>query len=538
MEPMRPGLSVRMPRSAAGGGPTATLVAFLAVSANAEEARPIAFVDRVPSLDFTHSYTCGWEHFVGGGVAVFDCNGDRLPDAFLAGGANPSQLIVNQTRSAGGRIAFSKHPLPDAVGQGVTGAYPLDIDSDGAIDLVVLRIGENIVLRGDGACGFTRANETWEIDGGDRWTTAFSATWETDASLPTLAFGNYVDRTAPDGPFEACDINTLHRPGNEGYPEPVALAPGHCALSMLFSDWDRRGHADLRVSNDRHYYVHDGQEQLWDMSGAAPRLYDTTDGWQKLKIWGMGIASRDITGDGLPEIYLTSMADQKLRVRDSDDAGPRYHDEAYARGITAHRPYTGDDGRPSAGWHAAFGDIDNDGHDDLFVAKGNVEQMPDMAMNDPNNLLIQQPDGTFVEHGLDAGVASFARARGAALADLNRDGKLDILVINRRANFEVLENVSPVAGNWISIDLVQPAPNRKAIGAWIEVRGGDRHWYREVTIGGGHAGGVAGPEHFGIGMADSVDIRVTWPDGDRSSWMTAKANQALQFNRGRGLAEE
>ena len=82
-------------------------------------------------------------------------------------------------------------------------------------------------------------------------------------------------------------------------------------------------------------------------------------------------------------------------------------------GITAHRPYTGGDLNPSTAWHPQFADVNNDGLLDLFVAKGNVAQMPDFAAKDPNNLLLGQGDGTFVEAGDRAGVASFGIARGA-----------------------------------------------------------------------------------------------------------------------------
>ena len=89
----------------------------------------------------------------------------------------------------------------------VTGAYPLDIDADGKMDLVVLRAGENLLLHGLGDCAFRVANAEFGLDGGDGWTTAFSATWEHDNRFPTLAFGNYVDRDDPDGPFNACDAS-------------------------------------------------------------------------------------------------------------------------------------------------------------------------------------------------------------------------------------------------------------------------------------------------------------------------------------------
>lgn len=139
----------------------------------------------------------------------------------------------------------------------------------------------------------------------DKWSTAFSATWESTNTLPTLAFGHYVDRKNPDGPFEACDTNLLLRPNGETY-SAKTLAPGYCPLSMLFSDWSRDGVAELRVSNDRHYYVNNGSEQLWDIA-ETPRLYGEDDGWINHKVWGMGIASRDIDRNGLIDVFLSSM---------------------------------------------------------------------------------------------------------------------------------------------------------------------------------------------------------------------------------------
>ena len=114
-------------------------------------------------------------------------------------------------------------------------------------------------------------------------------------------------------------------------------------------------------------------------------------------------------------------------MRDLTRDGPAFVDAPFSLGVTAHRPYAGGDGRPSTGWHIAFGDVQNDGRDDVFIAKGNVEMMPDSAMDDPNNLLIQNDDGTFSEFGDLAGIGSMARARGAALADLNGDGALDLV---------------------------------------------------------------------------------------------------------------
>lgn len=473
-----------------------------------------------------HAYSGGWEYFVGGGVAAFDCSGDGLPELYVAGGESPAQLMRNA-----GEFAFTAD-TPDALAlTGVTGAYPLDIDSDGVLDLAVLRVGENRLMRGLGGCEFG-AFEGLGFESGDRWTTAFSATWEAGARLPTLAFGNYVDRSDPEGPFEACDQSLLYRPEGDRYGAPMPLEPGYCPLSMLFSDWGRQGRADLRVSNDRHYYIRHGQEQMWAMEG-TPRQYTAEDGWNAFQLWGMGIASRDLDGDGLPEVYMTSMGDQRLQMLDRAAGGPTYLDAPYARGATAQRPYTGGDGRPSTGWHAVFGDVDRDGWNDLFVSKGNVEQMPGSAMDDPNNLLMGAADGVFREAGLQAGVAGMARSRGAALVDMDGDGLLDLAVVNRRAPMELYENVTATPGRWVQVDIMQDGINRFAVGGFVEIRAGNRLWTQEITVGGGHAGGVAGPLYFGLGAVDRAEIRVIWPGGEIGPWQPLTLDQRVTVMRDR-----
>ncbi len=465
-------------------------------------------------LPVEHVYGGGWEHFVGGGVAVFDCSGDGLPEIVAAGGAAPALLLRN-----GGGMAFTVAEFPEIVD--VSGVWPVDIDSDGVTDLALGRVGPNILLRGTGDCRFERAD--WGFDGGDRWSPAFSATWERGQAWPTLAFGNYVDRDNPDGPFEACDVNHIHRPGPEGYGPVTVLEPGFCALSILFSDWARRGQQDLRVSNDRHYYVRGGTEQMWRLD-EAPRLLSEAEGFEPVSIWGMGIASRDLTGDGRPEVMLTSMGDQVLMEWN----GTGYVRAPYSSGTTATKPHTREDGRPSTGWHAEFGDVDNDGRADLFIAKGNVDQMPGMAMDDPNNLLMQGADGVFREVAAQAGVASGARSRGAALADLDGDGRLDLVVVNRRDPMEVYRNVTEGTGHWLAVTPRQEGVNRDAVGAWVEVRAAGRTEAQERTIGGGHAGAQLMPLHFGLGEAESAEARVIWPDGTEGPWRALKAGKAYR----------
>jgi hypothetical protein len=307
---------------------------------------------------------------------------------------------------------------------------------------------------------------------------------------------------------------------------------------VLFSDWSRSGRRDLRMTNDRHYY-RDGTEQLWRVEpGETPQQYTEVEGWRRMQIWGMGIASADITGDGYPEVYLTSQGDNKLQTLADGPAQPTFEDIALQLGATAHRPYTGGDVLPSTAWHAEFADVNNDGLLDLFVAKGNVEAQPEYAAKDPNNLLLGQVDGAFVEAGEDAGIVDFHRARGGALVDLNLDGMLDLVVVNRAEPVTVWRNLGagsgddPVPmGSWATVRLRQPAPNVDAIGAWVEVRVGDRTVVREVTVGGGHAGGQLGSLHVGLGDADAAEVRVQWPDGEVGQWMAVAAGESAMIER-------
>ncbi|MGD2042747.1 MAG: ASPIC/UnbV domain-containing protein [Acidimicrobiia bacterium] len=518
------------------GATVLVAAAWLDDGTSGQVASPPVFEEVTGSAGVDQVYDGEFQFFVGGGVAVFDCNDDRLPDLFLAGGTNESGLYVNES-DVGGQIGFTRITGPETDLPDVTGAYPIDIDSDGYTDLAVLRVGENLMLRGRGGCSFERANELWGIDGGEHWTAAFSARWEEDAALPSIAFGNYL-RLKESGERDECEDHFLFRPDGDRYGEPETMTPGYCALSILFSDWNRSGQTDLRMTNDRHYYT-DGQEQLWNMGDAKPAQYSNDEGWQNLKIWGMGIASQDLDQDGLPEVFLTSQGDNKLQSLIEEDR-PTYEDIALASRATVHRPFAGDTLRPSTAWHAEFDDVNNDSFMDLFITKGNVDAQIDFAREDPNNLLIGRPEGIFVETADVAGLLDYERSRGGGVVDLNLDGLLDVIVVERRVPVRVWQNTGEPAtggispGNWLQIDLQQSGPNRDAIGAWIEVEVANRTITREVTIGGGHASGELGWIHFGLGAADEARVRVVWPGGEASEWQRLDANQRVIWDRGSG----
>ena len=193
----------------------ALVACFFAQVAGAE----VLFEDRSDGLP-EHIYSGGWTHFVGGGVAAFDCNNDALPDLFAAGGNIPAKLMRNT-----GDFAFVQAEVPELTG--VTGAYPLDINADGIMDLFVLRVGPNVVLQGGLECSFTDVTQAWGFPEDDRWSTAFSAWWTPKNDRPAMAIGNYVDRSDPDGPFEACDDNQDDEQRQEQYQDKVQHREQH-----------------------------------------------------------------------------------------------------------------------------------------------------------------------------------------------------------------------------------------------------------------------------------------------------------------------
>ncbi|MEP2946426.1 MAG: ASPIC/UnbV domain-containing protein [Lentilitoribacter sp.] len=500
-----------------------------------------SMVEQSQEAGIEHTYEGPWEYFVGGGAASFDCNGDRMSDVFLSGGKSVAKLFIN-TSSRGGNLSFVEKALD--IGRSntkVLGAYPINIDNDEYTDLVLLRLGANQILKGGPDCSFTKANKELAINGGREWSTGFAAIWEAENALPTMAIGNYVDRNAPGTPWGTCSPNILLRPdATNQYSEPLALEPGYCSLSMLFTDWNKSGLPDLRITNDRQYY-RGGEEQLWQISpGETPRAYTQNDGWETLQIWGMGIAEADLNGDGFPEYALTSMGDTKIQSLDEegDEESPIYKDIAFESGATAHRPYVGDDLKPSTGWHSQFVDFNNDTHKDLYIAKGNVEAMSDFASYDPDNMLLGGFEKRFTEKGDEAGIALNSAGRGAVIEDFNADGMLDMLVVNRKTNVNLFLNEGAKTdwghrpmGNWIKIELDNGAINRDAIGAKISVKTGNLTQNKTVQIGGGHASGQLGFNHFGLGVAERATIRVQWPNGDWSHPYKVFANNHVIIER-------
>lgn len=518
------------------------------LAADALPATP-RFVDATGAAGLDHEYGGEEAFVVGGGVAALDCDQDGRLDLFIAGGAHEAALYQNRSepgapiRLSPARDIAAALGVAPALTRRVTGAYPLDVDGDGRDDLLVLRFGRNLLLRGLGACRFEEASAAYNLPQREDWTAAAAAIWRGADALPTLAIGNYVDRARPLDKTGNCEASYVIAPDPadpQRYGAPIELAPVGCALSMLFVDWSGEGVADLRVSNDREYADPERGEQLFRLldvdGGLVATPFGAGDGWDEPRIWGMGLAAEDITGDGLPEIAATNMADNRLDTLilggESGPRAPRFENKSYDWGAMSQRPYVGGDPRPSTSWHVAFEDLNNDQALDLWIVKGNVDAMPQFAAFDPDSLLLGLPEGGFREAGFEAGLALPTKGRGGVAADLNADGALDLVTVNRDQPTRVMQAIPLGRGaNWVAIDLRQDAPNARAIGAVIEIETTTARQRRTRVVGGGHASGHLGPLHFGLGADAQARVRVIWPDGRVGSWRAVTANQRLVIDR-------
>jgi hypothetical protein len=275
------------------------------------------------------------------------------------------------------------------------------------------------------------------------------------------------------------------------------------------------------VTNDRQYYV-GGEEQLWRVApGEAPRLTPTRTVGAR-QIWGMGTASYDLTGDGYPEVYLTSQADNKPQTPPparpslpSPTSRSRRRDVAqpYAVATRSSPPPA-----PRVGTSTTTV---------WSTCSCPRAPQPSRLCRGTRATLIGQPtDG----EGADAaGIVPYARGQGR-LDDFNLDGLLDrsrSTTGNRPRSGGTSAPVERGAGGvgaWLAVRVSRRA--RTGTRSARSLRSGRAEAQRlsaaAATVGGGHLGGKLGWIHPGLGSARDAEIRVRWPDGQQGDWMPCR----------------
>ena len=201
---------------------------------------PPRFVDEPRPPASTIAYAGGFEYFVGGGVATFDCDDDGRPTCSSPAAANRPRSTATTARPAvRSRSAAWRPPITDLTASPAP-TRSTSTATGSSISSCCAR-GGDVMLAGSATAGSSTPTSSLGLDGGDDVDGRPSApTWEGSNDLPTLAFGGYL---VADTRVVCATAASSGRAAGDSYGPPVALSPGYCTLSILFSDWSRSGRA-------------------------------------------------------------------------------------------------------------------------------------------------------------------------------------------------------------------------------------------------------------------------------------------------------
>jgi enediyne biosynthesis protein E4 len=471
-----------------------------------------------------------------GGLAVFDYDGDGLPDIFFTNGAKLPSLSKggpeqwNRLFRNRGDMTFADVTERAGVsGEGYsTGAAAADFDNDGHVDLFVAGINGNRLYRnrGDGTFADVTAasgikNFTWSVAAG--W-----FDYDNDGRLDLFVV-NYVDWTPQRNKFcgdqgrglrvychpkhYAGLPNALYRNRGDGTFEDVSERSGIAqhigkGMSVAFADYDDDGFTDVVVTNDAvpNFLFHNRRNGTFEEVGLLAGVAVPANG---RPVSGMGVDFRDYDNDGRPDIVLTALSGETFPLF-KNEKGAFFRDATYESGLAAATIRM-------SGWGAALADFDNDGFKDLLTANSHandrVEEFESSAYRQPN-AVFRNVRGRFEDVSATAGDDfTVPRAnRGIGIADFDRDGKLDVVISELGEAPRLLRNVTSESNAWLSLRLAGKTSNRNGVGARVRV---GSQW-NQMTSSVGYASSSVDDVHFGLGApGNPQSVEVLWPSGTK-----------------------
>ena len=506
------------------------------------------------------------ETMAGGGIALFDCDGDgkldiavvndSTIDRYLAGG-DPMLTLYRQD-GTGGRIHFTDVTRAAGLttrGWGMAIAVG-DYDNDGLPDLYVTGYGHNVLYHNEGGCRFKDVTEKSGVQLGGFSTGAAWADYDRDGSLD-LFVARYVDEDlhhlpalpelseasghgileVPDAMPGESDILLRNR-GDGTFEDvsPTAKVSNPARLhgmGVIWGDYDNDGWPDLFVANDsgaNYLYRNLGNgtfEENGVRSGTALGANGETYG-------NMGGDFGDFNRDGRLDLVTTRYRNQPVSLYENDIVV--FSDIAAAAGLAQATT-------APVKWGVGFGDFDDDGWPDLLIANGNFSSLTDGLESEPKfreplqlfqNLRGRSFREVATEAGLNAG--PLQSRRGIAFGDINNDGKLDFVVFNVNAPPSLFINETRNTYHQVVFRLVGSRSNRMAIGARLTVSAGGMKQVEEVRAGGGYNSCNDTRLHFGLGQATVISsVEVRWPGGLRQTFQNVAPDALHEIREGEGI---
>lgn len=507
---------------------------------------------------------------MGAAVSVVDFDHDGWPDFYVTNGGEGSMNSLYRNMHDGTfKDVAASVGLADVnqAGTGVsTGAVWGDYDNDGYEDVFIYKWGRPELFHNDGGTHFTRVTDQASLP---KWVNANTAVWldyDGDGKLDLFLGGYYPEdvdlwhlkttKIMPES-FEYASNGgrkyLFHNLGGahfEEVSEKLGISSRRWALAAVAADTRGTGHPDLFISNDygvSELYLNEDGKHFREVGKATGIGYAPKS--------GMSAAVADVLNDGRLGFYVSNISEPGILIQGNNfwvpDAGksetPKYQNMANAMGIAL------------GGWSfgVQFGDLNNDGFQDLYVTNGNVSLdkehnywydftkvaggnkaiISDAANWPPSTgrslagyqqkkVFMNDGSGQFKEVAQAVGVTDIYDGRSIALADFGNRGVLDAVVANQNGPVMLYRNTVAPANHWIGFELEGQGSNRSAIGTAVRVFWNGQQQLQEVSGGSGFCAQNDRRLHFGLGKSDAVDrVEIRWPSGKTQTITAPELNK-------------
>jgi hypothetical protein len=551
-------------RSALGPVLVAAAAAGLGWAAGpAPDAAGIQFADATAAAGVRFRHTSGalgkkyLPETMGAGVAFTDLDGDGWADLLFVNGkpwAGPRgarslpAFYRNQRNGTFAEATRGSGLDVEMYGMGVAAA---DYDNDGVADVYLTGLGGNRLLRGLGGGRFADVTAKAGVGGGGFGTSPAFLDYDKDGRLD-LFVANYVEWSIAtdlhctlDGRRKSyCTPESykgqspaLYRNRGDGtFEDATARAglrdPSSKALGVAVLDFDQDGWPDLFVANDTQpnkLYRNQGNGTFTDVAVAAGVAFNEAG----VARAGMGVDAVDYDGSGRPSVIVGNFANEMMALYHNEGTG-LFIDDAPATTL-------GKATLLSLTFACFFFDYDLDGRPDIFGANGHVADdieavQPRVKYAQPPHLFRNLDGRRFEPAAVGAAFARPMVARGAAYADYDRDGDLDLVVTANNGPARLLRNDGGNRNRWLRVRTVGTASNRDGIGARVTVTGAQpRPQWSIVRTGSSYLSQSELPLTFGLGQAAGpVQVEVRWPNGRTDTRTGVGPNQELTVTEGEG----
>lgn len=502
---------------------------------------------------------------VGCGAAFFDYDNDGWLDIFLLSGTrvegaaeatnrlyknNRDGTFTDVTEEAGLR----RSGWASAVAVG-------DYNNDGYEDLFLTYWGQNVLYRNNGDGTFTDVTRQAGLlpEGKkERWSSGCTFIDYDRNGLLDLFVASYLEfdfkSVPPPGRNSFCNwkgipvfcgprglppgVGSLYRNNGDGTfsnvsdPSGVSKVKGSYMMTAVAADFDNDGWPDIYVACDStpSFLFRNNRDGTFTNIGLESGVALNEHGNPQA---GMGLGVGDYNLDGHLDIFKTHFSDDTNILYRSNGKG-FFDDVTAAAGLGVETRFVG--------WGAGIVDLDNDGLPDLFLVTGSIfpevaAKLPAYPMATPRVIFRNLGSGRFEELIEEAGPAIAAPhcSRGCAFGDFDNDGDIDILIVNLNEPPSLLRNDLGGGHHWLKVKLTGVKSNRSAISARVTARYGDRIQTQEVLSQASFYSANDPRLHFGLGVAESADLEIRWPNGGKETILNVTADQLVFVREGSGI---